>query len=166
VDFGLLRGAIGYVEQSVTLFPGTVRDNITLWDTTSTEERVVQATRDAMLHATISGRPNAYDSLIDEDGKNFSGGECQRLAIARALASDPAIVILDEATSALDAMAEKDIVDNIRRRGCTCIIISHRLSAIRDCDEIILLAEGRIAERGRHDDLLRQGGLYKSLVEA
>ena len=166
LDNFALRGLVGYVEQNVTLFPGTVQDNITLWDTTSREERVVRAAKDAMLHATIAGRPNAYQSTIEEDGKNFSGGECQRLSVARALATDPAIVILDEATSALDAMAEKGVIDNIRRRGCTCVIISHRLSAIRDCDEIIVLDRGVVVERGRHEALLAMNGLYKSLIEA
>jgi NHLM bacteriocin system ABC transporter peptidase/ATP-binding protein len=161
-----LRGAVGYVEQAVTLFPGTIRDNITLWDPTSDDNRVVHAAKDAMLHATISSRPKAYDSVIDEDGSNFSGGECQRLAIARALATNPAIVVLDEATSALDAMAEKGVIDNIRRRGCTCVIISHRLSAVRDCDEIFVLDRGAIVERGRHEELIAHDGLYKSLVQA
>jgi NHLM bacteriocin system ABC transporter peptidase/ATP-binding protein len=166
IDNHLLRTAVAYVEQSVTLFPGTIRDNITMWDQSSTEERMVQAAKDAMLHEAIAARPNAYDSLLDEEGRNFSGGERQRLAIARALSTDPAILVLDEATSALDAMVEKEILDNIRRRGCTCIMISHRLSAIRDCDEIIVLERGAIAEQGRHAQLHAKGGLYRRLVEA
>jgi NHLM bacteriocin system ABC transporter peptidase/ATP-binding protein len=166
IDNHVLRSALAYVDQSITLFPGTIRDNITMWDTTSTEERMVQAAKDAALHEIIAARPNAYDSVVDDEGRNFSGGERQRLAIARALATDPAILVLDEATSALDAMAEKTILDNIRRRGCTCILISHRLSAVRDCDDIVVLDQGAIVEQGRHVRLLDRGGIYRGLVEA
>ena len=109
----------------MTLFPGTIRDNITMWDQTSTEERMVRAAKDAVLHEIIAARPNAYDSFLDEDGRNFSGGERQRLAIARALATDPAIVVLDEATSALDAMVEKQVLDNIRQGDTIEKIIIH-----------------------------------------
>ena len=165
-DNQLLRSAVAYVEQSVTLFPGSVRDNITVWDTTTTDEMVVRAAKDAGIHPAVSARPNAYDSPIEEDGRNFSGGECQRIAIARALAVDPALIVLDEATSALDALVERDIVDNIRRRGCTCVIISHRLSAIRDCDEIIVLDKGGIVERGGHAELIARDGRYAKLVHA
>ena len=166
LDNPVLRSALAYVDQSITLFPGTIRDNITMWDATSTEERMVQAAKDAALHEIVAARPNAYDSVVDDEGRNFSGGERQRLAIARALATDPAILVLDEATSALDAMAEKAILDNIRRRGCTCILISHRLSAVRDCDEIVVLDQGAIVEQGRHVKLIGHSGVYRRLVEA
>jgi NHLM bacteriocin system ABC transporter peptidase/ATP-binding protein len=166
LDNQVLRSALAFVDQSIVLFPGTIRDNITMWDSTSTEERMVQAAKDAALHEIVAARPNAYDSAVDDEGRNFSGGERQRLAIARALATDPAILVLDEATSALDAMAEKTILDNIRRRGCTCILISHRLSAIRDCDEIVVLDQGAIVEQGRHLRLVDHGGAYRRLVEA
>lgn len=166
LDNHVLRSALAYVDQSVTLFPGTIRDNITMWDATSTEERMVQAAKDAALHEVVAARPSAYDSVVDDEGRNFSGGERQRLAIARALATDPAILVLDEATSALDVMAEKAILDNIRRRGCTCILISHRLSAVRDCDEIVVLEQGAIIEQGRHAKLTDSGGVYQRLVEA
>jgi NHLM bacteriocin system ABC transporter peptidase/ATP-binding protein len=161
-----LRSRVAYVEQAVTLFPGTVRDNITMWDTTRPDGRVVAAAKDACIHDAITTRPNGYESPVDEEGRNFSGGECQRLAIARALAGDPSVVVLDEATSALDALVERDILDNLRRRGCSSIIISHRLSAIRDCDEILVIENGAIAERGRHDALLALGGRYTRLVRA
>jgi ABC-type bacteriocin/lantibiotic exporter with double-glycine peptidase domain len=166
LDNHVLRSALAYVDQSIMLFPGTIRDNITMWDATSTEERMVQAAKDAALHETVAARPNAYDSVVDDEGRNFSGGERQRLAIARALATDPAILVLDEATSALDAMAEKAILDNIRRRGCTCILISHRLSAVRDCDDIVVIDQGAIVEQGRHVKLVDNGGSYRRLVEA
>jgi ABC-type bacteriocin/lantibiotic exporter with double-glycine peptidase domain len=166
LDNHVLRSALAYVDQSITLFPGTIRDNITMWDPSSTEERMVQAAKDATLHEIIAARPNAYDSIVDDDGRNFSGGERQRLAIARALATDPAVLILDEATSALDAMAEKAILDNIRRRGCTCVLISHRLSAVRDCDEIVVLDHGAVIEQGRHTELMERAGIYRRLVEA
>jgi NHLM bacteriocin system ABC transporter peptidase/ATP-binding protein len=166
LDNHVLRSALAYVDQSITLFPGTIRDNITMWDPSSTEERMVQAAKDATLHEIIAARPNAYDSIVDDDGRNFSGGERQRLAIARALATDPAVLILDEATSALDAMAEKAILDNIRRRGCTCVLISHRLSAVRDCDEVVVLDHGAVVEQGRHAELMERAGIYRRLVEA
>jgi ABC-type bacteriocin/lantibiotic exporter with double-glycine peptidase domain len=166
IDNQLLRSAVAYVEQNVTLFPGSVRDNITVWDTTTTDEMVVRAAKDAGIHPAVAARPNAYDSPIEEDGRNFSGGECQRIAIARALAVDPAVIVLDEATSALDALVERDIVDSIRRRGCTCVIISHRLSAIRDCDEIVVLDKGGIVERGGHAELIARNGRYAKLVHA
>ncbi|HUN52290.1 MAG TPA: NHLP family bacteriocin export ABC transporter peptidase/permease/ATPase subunit [Candidatus Sulfotelmatobacter sp.] len=166
IDNHQLRTSVAYVEQAVTLFPGTIRDNITMWDQTSTEERMVRAAKDAMLHEIIAARPNAYDSFLDEDGRNFSGGERQRLAIARALATDPVVLVLDEATNALDAVVEKQVLDNIRQRGCTCILISHRLSAINDCDDIIVLERGAIVEHGRHSVLHAKAGLYRRLVEA
>jgi NHLM bacteriocin system ABC transporter peptidase/ATP-binding protein len=161
----LLRSAVGYVDQTTTLFAGTVRDNLTMWDTTITEERMVAAAKDAMIHEVIASRPSAYETRVEENGRNFSSGERQRLAIARALAIDPVLVVLDEATSAVDAVVEQGIFDNIRRRGCTCVLISHRLSAVCDCDEIVVLDRGQIGEHGRHSSLLAAGGLYRRLVE-
>jgi NHLM bacteriocin system ABC transporter peptidase/ATP-binding protein len=171
VDIGrlpspVLRGAVAYVDQTTTLFAGTVRDNLTLWDPTIAEERMIAAAQDATVHEVIAARPTAYETNVEENGRNFSGGERQQLAIARALAVDPVLIVFDEATSALDAVVEQAIFDNIRRRGCTSILISHRLSAVRDCDEIVVLDAGRIVERGRHSALVTAGGLYKRLVEA
>ena len=166
IDNTALRTAVGYVDQTTALISGTIRDNLTVWDSSIPEERIVAAARDAAVHDVIASRPNAYDSRLTENGGNFSGGERQRLAIARALVSDPSLIVLDEAMSALDAVAEMNIVDNIRRRGCTCVLIAHRISAVRDCDEIIVLEQGRVIERGGHEQLLAAGGLYSKLVSA
>jgi len=161
-----LRTAVGYVDQNTTLISGTIRNNLTLWDPDVPDERVIAATKDAAIHDIIASRPSAYDTRLTENGGNFSGGERQRLAIARALVSNPSLIVLDEAMSALDAVAEQTIVDDIRRRGCTCVLIAHRISAVRDCDEILVLDQGQIVERGRHEALLAAGGLYHKLVHA
>ncbi|MET4067347.1 NHLM bacteriocin system ABC transporter peptidase/ATP-binding protein [Bradyrhizobium sp. S3.2.6] len=162
----VLRSAVAYVDQTTTLFAGTVRENLTMWDLTISEDRVVAAARDAMVHEMIASRPMAYETRVDDNGRNFSAGERQRLAIARALAVDPVLIVFDEAMSSLDSIAEQGIIDNIRRRGCTCILISHRISTLRDCDEIIVLDEGRIVERGRHTALMAAHRHYQKQVEA
>jgi NHLM bacteriocin system ABC transporter peptidase/ATP-binding protein len=161
-----LRAAVGYVDQSTTLISGTIRDNLTLWDSQVPEDKIVAAAKDADIHDIVASRPNAYDTKLTENGGNFSGGERQRLAIARTLISDPSLILLDEAMSGLDAVAEQTILDNIRRRGCTCILIAHRISAVRDCDEILVLDQGRLVERGQHKELAAAGGVYSKLVGA
>ena len=158
--------SVATVSQDIHLFSGTIRDNLTLWDPTVLQADLDRAVRDACIDDLIARLPGGYDFRLDEAARNLSGGERQRLEIARALARKPGILILDEATSALDPLVEKRIMDNIRRRGCTCILIAHRLSAIRHCSRIIVMEHGRIAESGTHAQLLRDNGLYAALMRA
>jgi len=161
-----LAARLAYVDQDVALFEGNVRDNLTLWDPTVPEVDIVEAARDAQVYDVVSARPGGLDSRVQEDGRNFSGGQRQRLDIARALARNPSVIVLDEATSALDPVTELAVMNAIRRRGATCIMIAHRLSAIRDCDEIMVIEQGRIVERGQHETLIAAGGPYASLLES
>lgn len=157
-------GVIGYVDQEIFLFEGSVRDNLTLWDDTLPETALVAALCDAAILDDVLMRAGQLDAHVAEGGLNFSGGQRQRLELARVLAANPALVVLDEATAALDPVTEKQIDDNLRRRGCGCLIIAHRLSTVRDCEEIIVLDRGRIVERGDHDALMALGGEYAALV--
>lgn len=162
----ILAASVSFVDQEIFLFGGTVRDNITLWDASIPDEDVVAALRDAVLYDVVSARPGGIHSMVSEGGTNFSGGQRQRLEIARALAVRPAVLILDEATSALDSETEEAIVDNLRRSGCACVIVAHRLSTVRDADEIIVLEKGSVVQRGTHAALVDTPGPYADLVSA
>jgi NHLM bacteriocin system ABC transporter peptidase/ATP-binding protein len=162
----VLNASIAVIDQDVLIFKGSIQENISFWDNTMQENTIIQSAHDAAIHDIIAGRKNAYESEVTERGTNFSGGQRQRLEIARALALNPSILIMDEATSALDSQSEKIILDNIKKRGCTCLIVAHRLSTILDCDEIIFMQYGKIVERGHHSALMEMNGLYAKLISS
>ncbi|MFA7761769.1 NHLP family bacteriocin export ABC transporter peptidase/permease/ATPase subunit [Streptomyces sp. NRRL S-448] len=162
---GALAASVSFVDQDVFLFEGTVRDNVTLWDPSIADEAVVAALQDAAVHDVVARRPGGIHSRVEQDGRNFSGGQRQRLEIARALVRRPSVMVLDEVTSALDAVTEQIIIDNLRRRGCACVVIAHRLSTVRDSDEIVVLDRGTVVERGRHEHLVGAQGPYAALVK-
>ena len=162
----MLRSSLAVVDQDIMMFDGTVADNVKLWDESIEDYDVILACRDADIHNVILERDGGYGCTVLPGGRNFSGGQLQRLEIARVLAQDPTVIILDEATSALDAQTEAEVIRRIRQRDITCIVVAHRLSTIRDCDEIIVLDDGRVVERGTHAELLAAGGTYADLVRS
>lgn len=166
IDRSVFTGSLAVVDQDIILFEDTIANNIKMWDNSIEDFEMIMAARDARLHEDIMQREGGYNYKITEGGKDFSGGQRQRMEIARVLAQDPTIIILDEATSALDAKTEFEVVNAIKDRGITCIVVAHRLSTIRDCDEIIVMDHGKVVERGTHDELYARGGVYTQLVSS
>ena len=166
IDRYVFTSSVAVVDQNISLFEGTIKDNITMWDDTISEEDIVSACKDACIHNDIMSLLDGYEYIIKEGGANFSGGQRQRLEIARAFAVNPSVIILDEATSALDPITEKLIMDSVKQRGITCLIIAHRLSTIRDADEIIMLEYGIEVERGSHKELIEKNGRYAELIRS
>ena len=162
---GILTSSVGVIDQEIELFKGTLKDVISFWDPSISIDEIIEVCKLAAIHEVISSRPLGYESLVDEEGRNFSGGQRQRLEIARALLKKPSVLIMDEATSALDPETEKEIMDNIRALGITTIIVAHRLSTIRDCNQILVLDKGQIIESGTHFSLLQDDGQYSELLK-
>ena len=153
--------SVAVIDQNVVLFDDTVAQNIRMWD-----HSMMMACNDAQIRADIISRPEGFGTRIVKGGQNFSGGQRQRIEIATALAKEPSILIMDEATSALDPTTEDEVMRRIRRMGPTQIIVAHRLSTIRDCDEIIVMDQGRILQRGRHEELIGREGFYRQLMQS
>ena len=165
VNRALLINSLSVVNQDITLFEGTIADNIKMWDESIEDFSMVMAANDAQIHKDIAERPGAYNSMLNENGKNFSGGQRQRIEIATALAKDPTILVLDEATSALDPKTEEQVMKHINNMGITLVMVAHRLSTIRDCNQIYVMENGQILQHGTHNELMQQQGLYSKLMK-
>ena len=165
VNRALLINSLAVVNQDITLFEGTIADNIKMWDESIEDFSMVMAANDAQIHKDIAERPGAYNSMLNENGKNFSGGQRQRIEIATALAKDPTILVLDEATSALDPKTEELVMQHISNMGITQVMVAHRLSTIRDCNQIYVMENGQILQHGTHSELMQQEGLYSKLMK-
>ncbi|MBJ80150.1 MAG: NHLP family bacteriocin export ABC transporter peptidase/permease/ATPase, partial [Myxococcales bacterium] len=161
----VFHNSVNVVEQEVFLFSGTINDNLTLWNPRASTEYIYAATRDAVINDTIQKRPQGYNAPIVESGQNFSGGEQQRLEIARALTTKPTILFLDEATSALDAHTEEQVMQRLRQRNITCVFAAHRLNTIKYADRILVFSNGEVVEEGSHNDLLSLNGHYTQLIQ-
>jgi len=166
IPHDVFTSSVAVVDQDIILFEDTIANNIRMWDKTIQDFEVILAARDAQLHEDIIQREGGYSAMLCENGRDLSGGQRQRMEIARVLAQDPSILIMDEATSALDAKTEHNLVKAVRERGITTIVVAHRLSTIRDCDEIIVLDHGRVVERGTHAELYQQGGYYTRMISS
>ncbi len=164
IDRSVFTGSVAVVDQDIILFEDTIANNIKMWDNSIEDFEMILAARDAQLHEDIMQRDGGYQYKLTEGGRDFSGGQRQRMEIARMLAQDPTMIVMDEATSALDAKTEYEVVKSIKNRGITCVVIAHRLSTIRDCDEIVVMDKGKVVERGTHDELMAKDGLYRRLV--
>ena len=160
----IFTGSLSVVDQDITMFEDSIANNIKMWDKAIADYEMIMAARDAQIHQDIMMRPGGYNYQISSGGRNFSGGQRQRFEIARVLAGDPTIAILDEATSALDAKTEYQVTKAIKDRGITCLVVAHRLSTIRDCDQIIVLSHGEVMEKGTHEELYQLGGMYTQLI--
>ncbi len=157
--------SVAVIDQNVVLFNDTIAENLKMWDHSIEDFTMTMACIDAGIRDDIISRPRGFNTRLLKGGGNFSGGQRQRMEIATALAREPVILVLDEATSALDTAMERDVMQAIRQCGASIIVIAHRLSTVRDCDEIIVMDHGKIVQRGTHDELISQEGQYRMLME-
>ena len=165
INRDVFANSVAIVDQNIVLFDGPISDNVKLWDESIEDFAMILACHDAQIHEEIAIRDGGYQAAVECGGRNFSGGQRQRLELATAFAKEPSVMIMDEGTSALDSVTEEFIMNSIRNMGCSQIIIAHRLSTIRDCDEIIVLREGKVVERGNHEQLMAAKGFYSQLVD-